>query len=721
MLIAKPYPKSRKSRTLAILLRRSRTIGLELKTLATRFISSVASVVVCSALTLSTTFASSDDLVFTTAVDPDSRRFKWDYKKDGAAVPVNCVAEGEEYVCTVQGGMTINVRNGASQWTDVRQWGNSTLGGQIFALGDDGGLGSLRTITATDAPTLATKINLLFSGQANFDGKGIENWETGSVTDMSQMFVDARNFDGDISNWDVSSVTNFTNMFTRARAFNQDISGWTVSGAVPETNDTCFDAGDTAANPNTCRKRGFGGMFYDAPAFNQDLSSWSVSAYFTTSGAVRAGQIACGAAVEGALAQEPVAAPFSDNPGWERCKQPGFDPAQCGVPGAPTNLQPTAANTEVHITFDEPDNDGGAVISDYQYTTDGGASTQSTGGDLTGSITITGLTNNTEYNIQVRAVNSQGASAWSTAVQSTPESGNAPPEPPTNLQLVSTVSGAVALSFTAGSDNGATITDYEASWDEVVGENSDAELLSSDGFVSLSATASPVTVNGLTDGRTYDITLRARNEEGPGGDSDPLRVLLPATSAEFPAGTGNDRVSLSLPEAKSCGIDQDELEFLSADRPDTIASTPVDAMRFALDCTQAGETVSLLLEFPETDITETARLFKIRGEDDWKEIVDAVFDYENDSVTYAITDDTTGDPDSDYDGLDLDPEPRRMSDPVAVAYLVDTDGDGVPDTEDACPTDPACSARPVPTLTWPVFLTLFSLVGWLGYRRLSTI
>jgi hypothetical protein len=280
---------------------------------------------------------------------------------------------------------------------------------------------------------------------------------------------------------------------------------------------------------------------------------------------------------------------------------------------------------------------------------------------------------------------------------------------------VSTISGAVELSFTAGSDNGAAITDYEASWDEVAGENSDAELLSSDGFVSLGATASPVTVDELTDGRTYDITLRARNEEGPGGDSEALRVPLPATSADFPSGDDNDPVSLTLPAAKSCGIDKDELEFLGADRPDEIASTPVDAMRFALDCTQAGETVSLLLEFPETDITETARLFKIKG-DVWEEIVDAVFDYENDAVTYAITDDTG---EENYVGLDLDPSPGRMSDPVAVAYKIDTDGDGVPDTEDACPTDPTCSARPVPALTWPVLLTLFGLVGWLGYRRLK--
>ena len=695
--------KSRRLQASASLFCGSRNIEIELKTLATRVITSVASVAVCSTLTLSTAFAGPDDLIFTANVAPEDLKWSYEATKPSEAAGT-AESNGRSWTYTVPGGMDINVTDGASQWTDVLQWGNSTLGGAFRALGDKDSQGSLRTISAEDEPTLAPVLNLLFAGQMTFDGQGIDGWVTSGVTSMSQMFVDARQFNGDISNWDVGNVTNFTNMFTRARAFNRNIGGWDVSGAVPETNPVCFNS--ASGGDNTCRKKGLGGMFYDAPAFNQDLSGWNVTAYIITQDAVQNGLIAYGSTKERAGLGNivDVATPFADNPGWERCKQPGFDPAQCGVPGAPTNLQATAGNTEVHITFDEPDDDGGAVISDYEYTTDGGASTQSTGGDLTGSITITGLANNTQYNIQVRAVNSQGASAWSTAVQSTPESGNAPPEPPTNLQLVSTVSGAVALSFTAGSDNGAAITDYEASWDEVAGENSDVELLSSDGFVSLSATASPVTVNGLTDGRTYDITLRARNEEGPGGDSDPLRVLLPATSAEFPAGTGNDRVSLSLPEAKSCGIDKDELEFLSPDPDDTIASIPVDAMRFALDCTQAGETVSVLLEFPETDITETARLFKIRG-DVWEEIVDAVFDYANDSVTYTITDDIGED---GYDGLDLDPEPGRMSDPVAVAYLVDSDGDGVPDT-----------ARPVPTLTWPVLLTLFGLVGWLGHRRLA--
>jgi hypothetical protein len=48
----------------------------------------------------------------------------------------------------------------------------------------------------------------------------------------------------------------------------------------------------------------------------------------------------------------------------------------------------------------------------------------------------------------------------------------------------------------------------------------------------------------------------------------------------------------------------------------------------------------------------------------------------------------------------------------------DTDGDGVPDSEDACPTDPTCTALPVPVLPWPALLMLLGLLGWYGKRRL---
>ena len=50
-----------------------------------------------------------------------------------------------------------------------------------------------------------------------------------NVTDMSEMFDDAKSFNGDISKWDVSSVTNMRGLFSHAELFNGDISKWDVS------------------------------------------------------------------------------------------------------------------------------------------------------------------------------------------------------------------------------------------------------------------------------------------------------------------------------------------------------------------------------------------------------------------------------------------------------------------------------------------------------------
>ena len=82
----------------------------------------------------------------------------------------------------------------------------------------------------------------------------LNNWDTSSATDMSQMFFNAPLFNQDISNWDTSGVTRMSQMFQLASAFNQPIGSWNTSSLL----DANF-------------------MFQFDYAFNQDISSWDVN------------------------------------------------------------------------------------------------------------------------------------------------------------------------------------------------------------------------------------------------------------------------------------------------------------------------------------------------------------------------------------------------------------------------------------------------------------
>jgi len=72
-------------------------------------------------------------------------------------------------------------------------------------------------------------------------------------TDLSGLFKNTPEFNGDITHWDTASVTNMDELFANASAFNQDLGGWCVSQIATEPLD--FDAGASAwdianARPN---------------------------------------------------------------------------------------------------------------------------------------------------------------------------------------------------------------------------------------------------------------------------------------------------------------------------------------------------------------------------------------------------------------------------------------------------------------------------------------
>jgi hypothetical protein len=99
---------------------------------------------------------------------------------------------------------------------------------------------------------------------------------------------------------------------------------------------------------------------------------------------------------------------------------PGRPNTGASVPDAVVDLSGSAGDTEVTLTWSAPDNNG-AAVSDYDYRVDGGTWT-STGSTST-TFTVTSLTNDTEYDFEVRAVNSAGDGAASNLVSVVPVEG----------------------------------------------------------------------------------------------------------------------------------------------------------------------------------------------------------------------------------------------------------------------------------------------------------
>lgn len=89
-------------------------------------------------------------------------------------------------------------------------------------------------------------------------GWPIGSWCVSNVTDFSRLFLNATEFNEDLSGWDTSRASSMHGTFEMATSFNQPLMSWNVS----QTNT-------------------FRSMFLGARSFNQDLSSWDTSSCVT--------------------------------------------------------------------------------------------------------------------------------------------------------------------------------------------------------------------------------------------------------------------------------------------------------------------------------------------------------------------------------------------------------------------------------------------------------
>ncbi|MDQ0087591.1 hypothetical protein J2T12_000985 [Paenibacillus anaericanus] len=97
--------------------------------------------------------------------------------------------------------------------------------------------------------------------------------------------------------------------------------------------------------------------------------------------------------------------------------------APIDVPKAPTNVTAIAGNGTVTVSFDAPSSDGGSPITLYTVTSNPGRFTGM--GTTASPITVTGLTNGTEYTFTVVATNIVGDSVASAASSSVTPVANA--------------------------------------------------------------------------------------------------------------------------------------------------------------------------------------------------------------------------------------------------------------------------------------------------------
>lgn len=203
------------------------------------------------------------------------------------------------------------------------------------------------------------------------------------------------------------------------------------------------------------------------------------------------------------------------------------------APSAPQSVSATPGNASLAVIWSAPASTGGATIDSYTARAYSAASGGTSAGSCSTAAlgcTVSGLTNGTEYFVEVFATNSAG-----NGTASSPRFAAVPATTPSAPRSVAATAGEnqASVTWTAPSSNGgSSITGYTArAWTAATGG-------------STTATCQPAvptglgcTITGLTGATTYYVDVVATNEMGT-GSAPAARVTVTPTAPPAPPASG---------------------------------------------------------------------------------------------------------------------------------------------------------------------------------------
>ena len=287
-------------------------------------------------------------------------------------------------------------------------------------------------------------------------------------------------------------------------------------------------------------------------------------------------------------------------------------------PDAPAAPSLTAANEALVVSWSAPAANGSA-ITDYDVRYRVKDTDQNTIGNQPGNwqsqphtgaavtTAISGLTNGTVYQVQVRAANSVGVGGWSLLANATPASNSTftpqPPDAP-DTPTIAVWSQGLAVSWSAPATNGSAVTDYDVQyrvctatpktctsnpvWGSWTGRSDE----------TASDTATVVTITGLANGTAYQVRVRAGSAAGDSGWSSVAEAAPAPQKPDAPAApsltvdNASLGVSWSAPAGNGASISDYDVQYRACTLSTDLACSDSGTATWGSWVDRAGETAS---------------------------------------------------------------------------------------------------------------------------------